>query len=69
MTDATEEYEEDLDEAICICSGTTKRKVLLLIDEGLDTLEAISRRTGAYSGCGGCEYELEEILNEKLAEK
>ncbi len=63
-TDINED--EELDEAICICSGTTKRKVLQLIDEGLNTLDAISRRTGAHSGCGGCEYELEEILQEAL---
>ncbi len=69
MTEQNEDYDEDLDEAICICSGTTKRKVLQLIDDGLDTLDAISRRTGAYSGCGGCEYELEQILEEKLTEK
>lgn len=66
MSNELENYDDDLDEEICICSGTTKRKVLQLINDGIDTLEGISRKTGAYSGCGGCEYELEEILKETL---
>jgi bacterioferritin-associated ferredoxin len=46
---------------ICICSGTTRGKVRLLFEEGLDA-EAISRRTGALSGCGGCEWEIADML-------
>ncbi len=49
------------DEVICICSGTTRGKIRLLFDEGLDA-EAISRRTGALSGCGGCEWEIADML-------
>lgn len=64
MSEQVDDYDEELDEALCICSGTTKRKVLQLIDDGVDTLDAISRKTGAYSGCGGCEFELEQIIEE-----
>jgi bacterioferritin-associated ferredoxin len=64
MTEQTDDYDEELDEVLCICSGTTKRKVLQLIDNGVDTLDGISRKTGAHSGCGGCEYELELIIEE-----
>jgi len=49
------------DEVICVCSGTTRAKVRLLFEEGLDA-EAISRRTGALSGCGGCEWEIGDML-------
>tara|TARA_R110002111_G_scaffold171448_7_gene237006 strand:+ start:662 stop:868 length:207 start_codon:yes stop_codon:yes gene_type:complete len=53
---------DDLDETVCICSGTTKRKIIQLIEDGCD-LDTVSRKTGAFSGCGGCEYELEELFN------
>lgn len=45
---------------ICDCSGTTVAKVTALIDEGHD-LDMISRKTGAFSGCGGCEYDLQML--------
>jgi bacterioferritin-associated ferredoxin len=51
----------ELDEAVCICSGTTKRKIIQLIEDGCD-LDMVTRKTGAYSGCGGCEYDLELLF-------
>ena len=62
MSDNTDETGFELDEAVCICSGTTKRKIIELIEEGCD-LDTVSRRTGAYSGCGGCEYDLELLFD------
>lgn len=56
--------EPDLDMIICDCSGTTKRKVLQLIEDGCETIDAVSRKTGAQSGCGGCEYDLELIFQQ-----
>ena len=50
-----------MDEAVCICSGTTKRRIIELIIEGHD-LDNVSRKTGAYSGCGACEYDLEVLF-------
>ena len=58
--DANED--DDLDETVCICSGTTKRRIIQLIKDGCD-LDTVSRKTGAYSGCGGCEFELEELFD------
>lgn len=55
------------DEVICHCSGTTRREIIELHAQGKD-LEAISRWTGAVSGCGGCEWDIAEIL-QMLAEK
>ena len=49
------------DEVICHCSGTTRREIIELHAQGKD-LEAISRWTGAVSGCGGCEWDITEIL-------
>ena len=58
----------DEDEVVCMCSGTTRAKVRLLFEQGLDT-EAISRRTGALSGCGGCEWEIADMLKALAEEK
>jgi NAD(P)H-nitrite reductase large subunit len=51
------------DEIICPCSGTTKAKIQTLISQGLDA-DAISRKTGAISGCGGCEWDIAELIKE-----
>ena len=55
-------------EVVCMCSGTTRAKVRLLFEQGLDA-EAISRRTGALSGCGGCEWEIADMLKALAEEK
>jgi NAD(P)H-nitrite reductase large subunit len=34
--------------------------VISLFQQGLDA-EAVSRRTGALSGCGGCEWDIAQI--------
>ncbi len=55
------------DEVMCHCSGTTRGTIQILFEQGLD-MDAISRRTGAISGCGGCEWDIAQFLNE-LAEQ
>jgi len=51
------------DEVMCHCSGTTRGNIQRLFEQGLD-MDAISRKTGALSGCGGCEWDIEQFLNE-----
>ena len=55
------------DEILCSCTGTTRGQIEKLFNEGLD-LDAISRRTGALSGCAGCEWDVAEFVR-KLAEQ
>jgi bacterioferritin-associated ferredoxin len=55
---------EPEDEIICDCSGTTRKKIDSLIEQGTDTLDGISRKTGAVSGCGACEWDISELLKE-----
>ncbi|MBC7786421.1 MAG: (2Fe-2S)-binding protein [Methylophilaceae bacterium] len=55
------------DEIMCHCSGTTRGYIRNLFEQGLD-VNAISQRTGALSGCGGCEWDIAEFLKE-LAEQ
>lgn len=58
---------EDHEEVICACSGTTRGKVLQLIEDGVDNMDRISRITGACSGCGSCDYDINEMLTEAQA--
>jgi NAD(P)H-nitrite reductase large subunit len=54
---------QNLDDVICPCSGTTKAKIKNLVESGFD-LDAISRKTGALTGCSGCEWEIAEFVKE-----
>lgn len=55
------------DEVLCQCSGTKRGNIQNLFEQGLD-IQAISRWTGALSGCGGCEWDIADFLKE-LAER
>lgn len=59
--------QDNLDEVICDCSGTTRGKILSLVEQGIVDTDTISRKTGAISGCGSCDYEIETLLDEAVA--
>lgn len=62
------EYSQaELDEVICDCSGTTRAKLLSLVEQGIVDADTISRKTGAISGCGSCEWDIEALLDEAIA--
>ncbi|HEY0562841.1 MAG TPA: (2Fe-2S)-binding protein [Methylophilus sp.] len=63
----TTENDDLADEVMCLCSGTTRGDIERMFAAGLD-MEAISRKTGALSGCAGCEWDVAELLRE-LAEQ
>ena len=50
------------DEIMCDCTGTTRGKIYDLVEQGFD-FDAISRKTGVNTGCGGCEWEIESFIN------
>jgi NAD(P)H-nitrite reductase large subunit len=54
-------------EVICHCSGTRREYIRSLYQQGMD-VDAISRWTGALSGCGGCEWDIADFLR-ALAEQ
>jgi NAD(P)H-nitrite reductase large subunit len=54
-------------EVMCHCSGTTRESIQSLFEQGMD-MDAISRWTGALSGCGGCEWDIADFLK-ALAEQ
>lgn len=64
----TSNLPDSANEVICPCSGTTRGKVQTLFEQGLD-IDAISRRTGALSGCSGCEWEIAELLKDLSEQK
>ena len=61
------EHDSPDDEVMCMCSGTTRGQIRTMFMNGLDT-EAISRKSGALSGCGGCEWDIGAFLQELAAE-
>lgn len=63
----SETNQSELDEVICDCSGTTRGKILSLVEQGIIDPDTISRKTGAISGCGSCEWDIETILDEVIA--
>lgn len=50
-----------IDEVMCTCSGTTRGMIYDMVMQGKD-LDAISRYSGALSGCGGCEWDIGEFV-------
>ncbi|KQT41238.1 MULTISPECIES: (2Fe-2S)-binding protein [unclassified Methylophilus] len=55
------------DEVMCSCSGTTRGMIQDLVKQGKD-LDGISRYSGALSGCGGCEWDIGELVKELMAD-
>ncbi|GAB6140702.1 hypothetical protein JCM14076_14310 [Methylosoma difficile] len=47
---------------ICHCSGTTEQQIIAYIESGCDSVDKLSRMTGATTGCGACENKVQEIL-------
>jgi ferredoxin-nitrate reductase len=53
----------ETDPLVCSCLGVTRGEIAAAIRaDGLETVEQVSERTQASSGCGGCRAEVEELL-------
>ena len=59
---------DSANDIICACSGTTRGQIYDLVQQGND-LDAISRWTGAKTGCGGCDWDLEVFVNALIEAK
>lgn len=57
---------DNTDEIICTCSGTSRGKIIQLVEQGIVDSDTISRKTGAMSGCGSCDYLVETLLEQLL---
>ena len=49
-------------ELICYCFRVEKEKVVAAIEQGCKTVDEISEKTRACTGCGGCYPDLENLL-------
>jgi len=63
----SEKEQDDLKQVICDCTGTTKGKVLSLIKQKAD-LDKISSATGAATGCGSCDVDIINLIDEHDSE-
>jgi NAD(P)H-nitrite reductase large subunit len=52
------------DRIICDCTGTRHSKILELIKRGESTLARIEDITGANTGCGSCDADIQKLLDE-----
>ena len=60
--------ENPANEIMCTCSGTTRGKIKILFEQGMD-MDDISGWTGAISGCGGCEWDVAQFMKELAEQK
>ncbi len=51
---------------ICFCHHVSQARLKEAIQKGCHSIEAIQSQTGASTGCGGCEMEVQEILSATL---
>lgn len=53
--------DDPANDIMCECSGTTRGKIYDLHMQGM-SIDEISNWTGAKTGCGGCEWEIEAFI-------
>jgi nitrite reductase (NADH) large subunit len=58
---------DDPDRTICFCHSVSWAVLAAAIHSGKRTLAEIQAQTKASTGCGGCEYDVLEILEAELA--
>jgi bacterioferritin-associated ferredoxin len=49
---------------VCVCSAVSDREVERALDEGADSIDAVSVMTGAGTCCGSCRPLLLDIIGE-----
>jgi nitrite reductase (NADH) large subunit len=58
---------EQEDRTVCFCHNVPLSRILEVIRAGGTSIEAIQSETCASTGCGGCEWDVREILEAELA--
>ena len=54
------------DRIVCHCMEVSYETIKKDIEDGAKTVDDIKEMTEASTGCGGCEDEIQEILDELL---
>jgi assimilatory nitrate reductase electron transfer subunit len=52
---------------LCRCAGVSRGEVQEAVDSGCSTVEEVSRRTRAGTGCGGCREGVRELIERHFA--
>ncbi len=52
---------------VCHCAGVTDDAIRALVRDGVSTVRAIVRRTGAGRCCAPCRDEIRELIDESAA--
>ncbi len=58
--------EADDDRKVCFCHNVTCRVIKGAIRAGAATVSDVQKATLASTGCGGCEYEVRDILQKAV---
>ncbi len=53
-----------MSEIICNCTGVTEEEIVKAVKNGATTFEAVGEATEAGTICGGCEEEIQRIIDE-----
>ena len=53
----------NLDKIVCECFGVTNGMVREAVYEGATTLEEVAEKTGAGTGCGACNDDLQRLVD------
>jgi NAD(P)H-nitrite reductase large subunit len=54
------------DQTICFCHAVTENELIEAIRSGAKTMTEVQVETCASTGCGGCYYDVEAILDREL---
>ncbi|MCM2322919.1 MAG: (2Fe-2S)-binding protein [Oligoflexia bacterium] len=61
------EVDDDSERLVCFCHCVSYRQLVEAIRQGATTLQNLREKTRASTGCGGCTWEVEEILGLNVA--
>ncbi|MEE1015219.1 MAG: (2Fe-2S)-binding protein [Lachnospiraceae bacterium] len=53
----------NMDKVVCECFGVTNGQVKEAVDNGATTLEEVAEATGAGTGCGACNDDLQRLVD------
>ena len=54
---------------VCICRAVTEDMVKQAIDEGADSVDAVTARTCAGDDCGSCHGMIEDLIEARLGRR
>lgn len=53
----------NMDKIVCECFGVTNGQVKEAVENGSSTLDEVAEITGAGTGCGGCNDDLQRLVD------